>query len=49
VVVLDQQRLLITDVLLSEDGHAQERRLIGQVLQHVSEDQLWLEERNFCT
>ena len=49
VVVLDQQRMLITDVFLSEDGHAQERRLIGQVLQHVSEDQLWIEDRNFCT
>ena len=35
LVVLDQQRMLITDVFLSEDGHAQERRLIAQVLQHV--------------
>jgi hypothetical protein len=41
--------MLITDVFLNEDGHAQERRLIGQVLQHVSEDQLWIEDRNFCT
>jgi hypothetical protein len=49
LVVLDQQRMLITDVFLSEDGHAQERRLIAQVLQHVREDQLWSEERNFCT
>jgi Transposase DDE domain len=49
LVVLDQQRMLITDVCLNEDGHAQERRLIGQVLQHVSEDQLWIEDRNFCT
>jgi hypothetical protein len=49
LVVLDQQRMLITDVLLSEDGHAQERSLIAQVLQHVGEDQLWIEDRNFCT
>jgi hypothetical protein len=49
LVVLDQQRMLITDVFLHEDGHAQERRLIDQVLQHVSEDQLWIEDRNFCT
>jgi hypothetical protein len=48
-VVLDQQRMLITAVLLSEDGHAQERSLITQVLQHVRADQLWIEERNFCT
>jgi len=49
LVVLDQQRMLITDVFLSEDGHAQERRLIAQVLQHVAADQLWIEDRNFCT
>ena len=49
LVVLDQQRMLITDVVLSEDGHAQERSLIAQVLQHVREDDLWIEERNFCT
>ena len=41
--------MLITDVFLHEDGHAQERRLIAQVLQHVREDQLWIEDRNFCT
>jgi len=49
LVVLDQQRMLITDVFLHEDGHAQERRLLTQVLQHVEEDQLWIEDRNFCT
>jgi hypothetical protein len=49
LVVLDQQRMLITDVVLNEDGHAQERRLIAQVLQHVHEDDLWIEDRNFCT
>src|SRR5499426_698962 len=49
LVVLDQQRLLITDVFLNEDGHAQERRLLTQVLQHVEADQLWIEDRNFCT
>src|SRR5499425_1351975 len=49
LVVLDQQRMLITDVFLQEDGHAQERRLIADVLHHVREDQLWIENRNFCT
>ena len=49
LVVLDQQRMLITDVLLSEDGHAQERSLIPDVLQRVEADQLWIEDRNFCT
>jgi hypothetical protein len=49
LVVLDQQRMLITDVVLSEDGHAQERSLIPAVLQHVEANQLWIEDRNFCT
>jgi hypothetical protein len=49
LVVLDQQRMLITDVILSEDGHAQERSLIPEVLQLVEADQLWIEDRNFCT
>src|SRR5215813_11157998 len=49
LVVLDQQRMLITDVFLQEDGHAQERRLIAEVLQHVQADDLWIEDRNFCT
>jgi hypothetical protein len=49
LVVLDQQRMLITDVLLHEDGHAQERRLIAQVRQHVQADDLWIEDRNVCT
>jgi Transposase DDE domain len=41
--------MVITDVGLSEDGHAQERSLLAQVLQHVRADQLWIEDRNFCT
>jgi IS4 transposase len=49
LVVLDQQRMVITDVRLSEDGHAQERSMIPQVLDLVKADQLWLEDRTFCT
>ena len=49
LVVLDQQRMLITDVIPIEDGHAQERSMIAQVLQLVEADQLWIEDRNFCT
>ena len=49
LVVLDQQRMLITDVLLHEDGHAQERSMIPAVLDLVEADQLWIEDRNFCT
>jgi hypothetical protein len=49
LVVLDQQRMLIPEVILSEDGHAPERSLIPEVLQRVEADQLWIEDRNFCT
>ena len=35
VVVLDQQRLAVTDVFLTEDGQAQERRLLDKVLHSV--------------
>jgi IS4 transposase len=49
LVVLDQHRMLITDVILNEDGHAQERRMIPEVLDLVEADQLWIEDRNFCT
>jgi hypothetical protein len=31
-VILDQQRRLITDVVVTEDGHAQERSGIARVL-----------------
>jgi hypothetical protein len=41
--------MLITDGILSEDGHAQERSLIPAVLQLVEADQRWIEDRNFCT
>ena len=41
--------MLMTDVVLRENGHAQERSLLAQVLQDVREDQLWIEDRNFCT
>src|SRR6478672_9351719 len=49
LVVLDQQRMLITDVIPIEDGHAQERSMIAQVLHLVEADQLWIEDRTFCT
>jgi IS4 transposase len=49
LVVLDQQRMLITHVILNEDGHAQERSMIPDVLKLVEADQLWIEDRNFCT
>jgi hypothetical protein len=49
LVDLDQPRMLITDVFLSEDGHAQERSVIHEVLHTVNAGDLWSEDRTFCT
>jgi hypothetical protein len=47
--VFDPQLGLITDVFPCEDGHAQERAMLGPVLDSVQEGELWIEDRNFCT
>jgi len=49
LVVLDPRLMLATDVLLCEDGHAQERSLLDQVLGIVRARDLWIADRNFCT
>jgi len=49
LVVLDPALGLAIDVIPCEDGHAQERSLITQVLDTVEAKDLWLEDRNFCT
>ena len=41
--------MLMTDVILCEDGHAQERSLLGQVLELVRAKDVWIDDRNFCT
>lgn len=47
--VFDPQLDLLVDVFPCEDGHAQERALLGPVLQTVQAGELWIEDRNFCT
>jgi IS4 transposase len=49
LVVLEPDRMLATDVFPCEDGHAQERSLLPQVLPTVQERDLWIADRNFCT
>jgi len=49
MVVFDQAKGLVRDVFLTEDGHAQERSLIGRVLETVERGELWIADRNFCT
>jgi hypothetical protein len=49
LVVLDPDAMLVTEVLPCEDGHAQERSLLGDVLPLVNPGELWIDDRNFCT
>src|SRR3954453_24263686 len=49
LVVLDPRLMLVTDVVLCEDGHAQERSLLDQVLEIVAAKDLWIDDRNSCT
>jgi len=49
LVVLDPLLKLATHVFPCEDGHAQERSLLDEVLPCVEKGDLWIEDRNFCT
>lgn len=49
LVVLQPQLHLATDVFPCEDGHAQERALLEDVLQSVEPQDLWIGDRNLCT
>jgi len=49
LVTFDPELMLVIDVVLCEDGHAQERSLLDQVLETVAAKDLWIADRNFCT
>ena len=49
LVVSEPAQGLVTDVFPCEDGHAQERSLFGAVRATVQADDLWIQDRNFCT
>ncbi len=49
LVVLDPALGLATDIFPCEDGHAQERSLLPEVLESVEAADLWIGDRNFCT
>jgi hypothetical protein len=49
LVVFDPQYRLVVDVLPCEDGHAQERSLLPELLKTVERHDLWIADRNFCT
>ena len=49
LVVLDPSLMLAIDVFPGEDGHAQERSLLPDVLASIESDDVWIADRNFCT
>jgi hypothetical protein len=49
LVVLDPERMLVADVVLCEDGHAQERSMTAAILEMVQPGDLWIKDRNCCT
>lgn len=49
LVVYDPQWMMVTEVVPCEDGHAQERALLGEILPLVRAKDVWLGDRNFCT
>jgi hypothetical protein len=49
LMVFDPQLQTIEAMVPCEDGHAQERSLLGQVGPLVGAGQVWLADRNFCT
>jgi hypothetical protein len=49
LAVVDPEIDSACDVFLTPDGHAQERSLLGEVLETVRERDLWIADRNFCT
>jgi IS4 transposase len=49
LVVLDPRREAIADLFPIEDGHAQERSALDQVIETIQARELWIADRNFCT
>ena len=49
LAVLDPESRLIVDLFPCEDGHAQERSLLPQVIETIRPRQLWIADRNFVT
>jgi hypothetical protein len=48
LVVYDHGLDLVVDVFPCEDGHAQERSLLNQVLPTINPGEVWVADRNFC-
>lgn len=48
LVVFDPALGMVIDVFPCEDGHAQERSLLTEVLPSVEAGDVWIDDRNFC-
>lgn len=49
LVAYDPELRLPINVFPCEDGHAQERSLLGAVLETIQPNNVWIADRNFCT
>jgi IS4 transposase len=49
LVVFDPRYECICDFFPIEDGHAQERSALDDVIESLDKKQLWIADRNFCT
>jgi IS4 transposase len=49
LVVLDPQTKLMTAVYPCEDGHAQERSILLDLIEDLRPGDAWIADRNFCT
>jgi Transposase DDE domain len=48
LVVYEPAWQMATDIVLCEDGHAQERSLLDKIVAKVKERDVWVADRNFC-
>ena len=49
LALLDAQRGLIVDLVACEDGHAQERSMLPELLERIRAKSVVVADRNFCT
>ena len=49
LVMLDPERMLAIDMFPCEDGHAQERSMLPEVLPTIEQGDVIVADRNFCT
>ena len=49
LVVFDPRRGAVCDIVPIEDGHAQERSALDDIIETLRAQQLWIADRNFCT